>query len=597
MFCDRCGTKIPDGQTQCPNCKATPRPVQQNVNYAQQVKQPGSFQLNTPTGMPGRPRKKKSGMTTALLVGGVVLVLLAVILIAVFSGVFASPEARLEKMEKANAKLIAEAVSQAYGDYVDSLEESQKQLDKGMGVQADIELTVNENLLSSLLYAMVGENMSGVNMNWLNSVLVRLDLDAKGTQMDLSVGVCINDTVLATVDALTDADGGKMFLGIPELNQQYLTMDLEQMDVDLSSAYAALEPAKKLAEELPSEKEVKKMLDTYLQIVMSYTEAVDKAEETVTVGGETKKMTVLKAKITEAKLLELVIKMGKTAQEDETLKKLVFAITNFSNAINEAMYGDYYYGYTPEEAYADLMMELADGVETLEEQLQEADQENYLILSNYISGGMIVGRRLQLHNAGEWYEEELIHCLFVPGKNGGVFEAVVPSEELKISGVVSGDEIELSLEADGEHLLTVNAQELEVKNGVLNGQVQLKPSDEMVSELFYAMGMGYPTYVSQDTYLQLRFDGSKKATTTEVALVVGGNTLVGVTVDAKEAKYNKITMPASAISASSESDLMIWVAGIQFDKLIANMQTAGVPNEYVQVVQQLESMLKMGMIS
>ena len=167
MFCERCGNRIPVGQTRCPACQAGVTPPAQQNAYVPQAgnQQPGGYQPNNqqtngyqpggyqpsnyqPSGyqpssyQPGgyqpnnqqpnpyrptkpvrKPRKKKSNMTGLLLVGGIAAVLVIVILVAVFSGVFASDEARLAKMEKTNAKVISEALSSSYGDYLEAMKD------------------------------------------------------------------------------------------------------------------------------------------------------------------------------------------------------------------------------------------------------------------------------------------------------------------------------------------------------------------------------------------------------------------------------------------------------------------------------------------
>lgn len=515
------------------------------------------------------------------------MALLAVILIAVFSGVFASPEKRLASMEKTNAKVVAEVASEAYGSYLESLEESLAKLDKGMNTQTEIKLTVEQSVLSSMIAMIVGEDMSNVDLSWLSNVLLRFDVDAKGDQMAISCGVGINDTVLATLAAMTDAAENRIFLAVPELNEQYIYTGLDQANVDLGTMTVMQEAMEKLAEELPSEKEVKKMLDAYLQIVLSYAEEVEKLQETVTVGDQTKEMTVLQAKITEKKLMELMIEIVKTAQEDQTLKALVCAIENYSSAVNKAQYG---YTYTTQEAYPALLEELAYMIEELEAELEYADPENYILLSNYIQSGMIVGRKAELFSEGE-SEGEIGRFLFVPAKNGGVFEAA--ADQLRIDGVIDGEEMDIELTVEGWHMLTISAKDLEIEDNGIEGQLRLLPSSTMLNEICDSLGIALPVYASEDTYIQFVFVTDKTSNPVGIDLVIGGNTLAGVTISVKEGKYDTITTPENAIGVVSDSDLMSWVAGIQFQQLIGNMQTAGVPNAYVQLVQQLELMLQM----
>ena len=79
---------------------------------------------------------------------------------------------------------------------------------------------------------------------------------------------------------------------------------------------------------------------------------------------------------------------------------------------------------------------------------------------------------------------------------------------------------------------------------------------------------------------------------------MGDNEMIGISMQVNETKFNKITAPKNALRVQDEDDLMIWASGIKFDKLTKNMTEAGVPDEYIQVVNQLAMMLQMsGMYS
>ena len=447
MFCEKCGTRIPDGQTQCPVCQVrTAAPAQQTGGYQQNSYQssyqpngyqggyqpngyqggyqpngyqggyqPNGYQGGQPQRRPRKNRKKKSNLTGLLLVGGIAAALVIVILIAVFSGVFASNETRLAKMEKTNAKLISEALSSSYGDYLDSMEESLKKQEKGTGAEAQIKITANEVMLESILNPLIGDGYGNVDMAWLKNVVLNVDVDAKGKQMALSCGLGVNDKVLATVAGLV-SESNMLCLGVPELNEKYIGMDLQDLDVDMDSLYAMQAPTQKLVEQMPSEKEVKKMLDQYLTVVFDYVEEVEKVKETVTVGDETKEVTVLRVRITAPQLMEMCIQLIEMAKEDETLRTMIYAVSEFVIASEVAMEGTSYTGI--DDAYNGLIYELDSALADLKEYKDSVGPENYILLSNYTVAGAIVGRKAEVYNDG-MKEMDLGHYMFLPAGNGG----------------------------------------------------------------------------------------------------------------------------------------------------------------------------------
>ena len=618
MFCEKCGTRIPDGQTQCPVCQVrTAAPAQQTGGYQQNSYQssyqpngyqggyqpngyqggyqpngyqggyqPNGYQGGQPQRRPRKNRKKKSNLTGLLLVGGIAAALVIVILIAVFSGVFASNETRLAKMEKTNAKLISEALSSSYGDYLDSMEESLKKQQKGTGAEAQIKITANEVMLESILNPLIGDGYGNVDMAWLKNVVLNVDVDAKGKQMALSCGLGVNDKVLATVAGLV-SESNMLCLGVPELNEKYIGMDLQDLDVDMDSLYAMQAPTQKLVEQMPSEKEVKKMLDQYLTVVFDYVEEVEKVKETVTVGDETKEVTVLRVRITAPQLMEMCIQLIEMAKEDETLRTMIYAVSEFVIASEVAMEGTSYTGI--DDAYNGLIYELDSALADLKENKDSVGPENYILLSNYTVAGAIVGRKAEVYNDG-MKEMDLGHYMFLPAGNGGVFEAA--AEEVKITGTIDGKEMEFALEVENRNMMTIAIQDLSFDDSVLNGTIRLMPSRALLSE---ANGSALDALMigSKDTYVQIKLDGTVAKGTTELSLVIGGNEMIGISAQVKETKFNKITEPVDAVMVQSEYDLMRWVSGIKFDKLTSNMTEAGVPDEYVQIVSQLASMMQM----
>ena len=631
MFCEKCGTRIPDGQTQCPACQVrTAAPVQQNNYYAQPGNsqpngyqggyqpngyqpsgyqpngyqpngyqpngyqpngyQPNGYQPNQPQRRP-RKKKKKTDRAGLLLVGGIAAALIVVILIAVFSGVFASNETRLAKMEKTNAKLISEALSSSYGDYLQTMEDSLKKQEKGTGMEAQIQLNANEFFLEALMTPVMGTE---TDMGWLKNVVLNVDVDAKGEQMAMSCGVGVNDKVLATVAASIIGESNMLLVGVPELNEQYLGFDLQGLDVDMDTVNALQAPTKKLIENMPSEKEVKKMLDKYLNVIFDYVEEVEKVKEEVTVGDETKELTVLKVKITAPKLAQMMIQLLELAQEDEILKDMLLTIGEYTVDCEVAVEGMSY--SLKEELYEDLMYELENTRQNLEENVAYIGEDNYILLSNYTASGAIVGRKMEVYTDG-MKEMDAGHYIFLPVGNGGVFEAVM--EDVKISGTVKGKKVEVNFAVQNRNMLTVAAEDVTFKDSVLNGTFRVMPSRELAymadlnSSVVDALKIG-----SQDTYLQIELDGTAAKGSAAISVVVGGAESIGMQVQVKETKYNKIKTPENAVAAQDEYALMRWASGIQFDKLTAGMTEAGVPNEYIEVVNQLAMMMQMsGMLS
>ncbi len=582
MYCDKCGAPIPNGQDRCPNCQGE----ETKIEFAPEAPvEPAGFQLNMPQ---DEPVKKSGGKKTALLaVGAAVIVALIGAVIVLVSGAFRSPQQQLLSAQKADAKSVSAAVSQAYGTYVDALGNSFSP-EKGFGMQADYRLSLKEELWTQILSTAFEADMSTVDLSWIEHLLIHVDMACKDSQMDMGLGIGLNDQVVLSVKALMDTAEGKAVFGFPELNSAYLSAKMEPTGANPNMIQDVMSLAATLAAELPDEDAVEKMLNRYLDILLSDAGTVEKSTETISVGDLSKSVTVLKQTLTQEQLAGICKEILTTAKSDETFKQYFKAMNNYYTGLATL---------TAESVGAeasftlDIYQQFLDGVDDALAELEAGkdsyDRANFVVLSNYLDKNEIIGRKLEIFSEGS--EPEAMHYLTLTSKAGRRLEVVI--DDVTILGKGEGDTMEYTLTVDGEEMLTLQTQELKYTSESISGTIRLYPSKALLKDAF---GLGDSFAAMADLagcYGELQINSNLEHANLKLSIVAGGEALGSLEIDGTVSKEAQITMPETVLDPSSEADMDAWTKSLNFDKLISNLEDAKVPSVYVSAVRQLVSML------
>lgn len=574
MYCNKCGAPIPDGLDRCPFCQ------NEGNKFESTPEEPSEFQLNMPQ---DEPVKKPGGKKTALLaVGAAVIVALIGAVIVLVSGVFRSPQQQLVSIQKSDAKSASAAISQAYGTYVDALENSISPK-KGFGMQADYRLSLKEELWSQILSAALEEDMSAVDLSWMEHLLIHVDMASKDSQMDMGLGIGLNDRVVLSMKVLMDVVKGQAAFSFPELSSQYLGGEVDYSGMDPEMMKKVMSLATKLAEDLPDEDAVEKMLNRYLNILLSGTGTVEKSTETISVGDLSKSVTVLKQALTQEQVYGICTEILTAAKTDETLKQFMEALNNYFDGLAELTGED----VGSQNFYQEFLDGLDDALADLEDGKDSSDPANYLVLSNYVDKKTVIGRKLEIFSADS--EPEAMHYLTLTSKAGRRVEAVI--DDVTILGKGEGDTMEYTLTVDGEEMLTLQTQDLKYSKEGISGTLRLYPGKALLEDAF---GLD-DTYAAMadlaGCYVELQINSDQKHANIKLSIVAGGEALGSLEIDGTVSKEAQITMPENTLDPNSEADMASYLKSLNFDKLISNLEDAKVPSEYVSAVRQLLSML------
>ena len=320
MNCLKCGFENPDGAKFCNCCgvELENRVIsEEQLNDRQPeemydavpAEQESAFQLN----MEGnQPEKRRSPVGIILAAVGVLLVA-AVLVMLLVPACRAFVVRTFQSPEKLMYNVYSEAVSGAM-ENVDTAALEQKASSK-----TDTHLLLGDQVVSlaaSMLYSQPED------LKALSDISVSCVINTQEDAQMMDLTLLLSGTEIVSAEQYTDQKNGKMYIVLPELNQQALM-------IDTSDIYDA-ETIKQL-DELAQMNVDKKLLETlalrYMKQYFDAFESVEKTSKTVQLQGVTQKVTVLEATITERAQYEVLIAIFEALKTDQDAKQLIESLT------------------------------------------------------------------------------------------------------------------------------------------------------------------------------------------------------------------------------------------------------------------------------
>lgn len=591
MYCRNCGKRTEGDETLCSSCAKDGSSERSDFGFDSD----DSFDLSNPDSeVPQRSSRKasrkapkgKGGLIVAVIALVVVVAVVGIVLNlnrvgAMFARTFQSPEEYLANVESDAIAEHTSKLTQAYGKSLNAYDPSLT------ASSADIRLTLGDGLLAVAQTALQQQGVN-IDVNWLKEIALSVETNVqdKGVQMGLGLGLGKTDVVSA--DVIVDANGGKAYFAIPELNSNYLYTDISYAlsSVNFSQMLEqTTEMYEDLIKSLPSEEDLNAMIDTYSGIVLSGIEKVEKEKDTVTINGVSQKMVVLNAKIKEEEMLDMAIEVLEEAEKDKTLKKLMTAFSDYVNEMNAMQYS----GYVPTDLYQEFRNNIPYMIQELEDMKTYADSGNYVKLKIYVDmTGKVRGHELVGYEDGEKVPMP-IRWLTVADGDMVYTEAEIGTVE------ISGEMEEKKGVSSGSYDMTaegVKIGKLEFSNVTeTSGTLRLIPSEEILHEMMNSSGIPV-TMLGNKLVLEMSFAApSEHAGSFEVNILADSRTLVGIAVDVEATSGGKISIPSNALNGDDQVNVDQWILGMNFENVLSALERANVPKELLDLARSYLSML------
>ena len=537
-----------------------------------------------PAGGP-EPVKKKKWLIPAIIAAAVIVVVALIIAIPRLLSNAGKPEDQYHKAELKGLKNVSESLSNYYGNLLSFADKADD-----LGVTGSAELSADEEL-----YDLIG---GGMDLSWLKTVSVDYELNRKDDLAGGALTLKLNKDKLTTVNLLLDQAEQMIYLQAPDVSKNYLGADLENMGGSLmyslrrylpSSLYWTLasllsdtdseteEQITAVMEALPTQEQVKKLLDKYLEIAINSIEDVERDKDTLEAGEVSVNCTTLTVTINQKSATKIVENVLTELKKDKDVEGYIKAI---AKAVEE----------DPEDAYEAFAEGLEDTLEDLEDSLKNSDSsaaKQKIVMTVYLDGkGNIIGRDVKTN-----FDSNIKFHYATPAKGGklGIDISLKSDSQTLFSltgeGKVSGSTVSLeaALKVRGAKLLDITVEKLDgskLKQGYFKGVVTLKPGTDLLSQVFKLSSS--EEKIAKKMTLTLDVDTSKGSSNLKLILNYDESPLVSLALSGKSSSAKKI----SGVKDYLESDE--WVEELNEKDLKAflkNLKKTDIPSEYLEELE------------
>lgn len=616
MFCEKCGNQLKENEKFCPKC-GTPvkvpveNTVQNNDSGNESATKPDLKKTADTVQMAASDATAKAKNALGKLKGegsplnkflnskyklpaiiGVVVLLFLIILISNGARInnfvrktFSSPENYYQYVEK---KAIGEGCS-LWAELYDSLIlENLNIYDRSVSSEISVELGKGGEELVDLA------GLAGVDLSWLKSVQGEMDFSIKDSMYRISMGTSINKDDIVSGNIIMDIENGEMFLQIPELTKTYMGVYLE----DSLSSYEyrqfqefqeQQEMSKDLVKALPSESQVKKLLNKYTALALKSVDDVSMGSKTLKVDGIQQKYTELKVTFDSDTMQNMMEAILEEMMDDSEIEKLIVNIAEVS-------------GEDGDDAYE----EFQDNIDyMLDHPGYYMDDDSKIVMKVYVDGkGEIKGRIIEWE---DYRDNKQSLSILTPQKGNKVgfeFSMNVDGEKIELSGSgkKSGNKVtgEYELKYNGISVLDITTKKLNVadlKMGRLNGEIGIKISSK-IGNLLSLGYSSYGSYLSMITDLELIIDASssKNSSKYKIKILYDEQDVATVSASLKTGSASKISTPSSkdVIMIEDTEDTFDWLEEIDWSKVISRLEKTDLPSDILDVIEEIADAMEDG---
>ncbi len=560
MFCEKCGSQLPEGAAFCEQCGAsvnptTVQPVEQPIEQPvmQEVQQFAQPEYSAPV------KKKKAPIVLGIIAA--VVVALGAVVACNFSELtgfviktFGSDEAYLKYVEKKAFDTYTDDFTEFYGTYIDQL-----------GKDASGEVQIGLNVSQEALDLVAQTSGSEMDLDWLNDILLDMDVTSTEDMQSMDAKLCISDTEILDTQYIYDLKEQKMFLAFLNLSETYFGISMMD-EFGYEDYNTMLYNDRGFIKALPSDEEVNELVKVYLGIVIEHLNKVEKSSDTLKVDGVKQKVTTLELTVDTDTIRAISIDVLQTMKKDKDLEKYINDLADYMDESEDA-YDSF------EEGIDDLLDELEDA---------DDDNEELMVLTDYVdSKHVIVGRGLEVEG-----EEILSYAKAQDGDKFAIEAALnYDGEEMSLEG--SGTDKRGKVDAEYEFVVadmdmfTVSAEDFFYEEDEMSGSIQLLPSQELLSEMGLDESLGGVISVL-DTGLEFVFDVDTKTAKTSINIINKGETFAGIDITSSTTKPDKIEVPSESDVTEDED---AWIESMDLSKIAEALREAGLPEELVYMAE------------
>ena len=206
------------------------------------------------------------------------------------------------------------------------------------------------------------KTMLSIDLDSLNSLDLKLEATVGSKKSAESATLLVNKTEVASIDAFTESETGKMIAKIPLLYDGFISM--YNGDDQEKTTMINIPDFKKVIDALPTKDELNAIISKYVGVFLSKTKSVSVEDVDYTVGSLSEKAKSIKTTYSAADLGALVKEVLEKLKADESIKGI---ITRISTVVTPE---------TPNSAYEAFVQKLDDTILIFDDIDEEAIADN-----------------------------------------------------------------------------------------------------------------------------------------------------------------------------------------------------------------------------
>ena len=453
-----------------------------------------------------------------------------------------------------------------------------------------VDISLSDNILALL----GAEDATFADLGLPNTLTSKTSIYIDGLKQKMVIDLLLNGQNIVSGNMISDPTSGVSYLAIPTISNYWLkaqNTSTQQMP-DVS---ALMDGLTEIVNLLPT---LREPANKYIDLALAQMKNVDKGTETISIGGQSKTVTVYTNYITEKVAMEIVKAVLTEAKTDSTLKSLLPADLNF-------------------EATADMLLN------SLPEDPSN-DKEDAIVLKLYVDeNNKAVGRSLAVADDVHLYyfasaQDKAAELGFKSRSNGFTLEinsngatiyAIDGNVSIKLGSLTfTGDEkngsVKLMLSktvtngsedtaiickwasADDKFTLTLALESgaastdlgyLIISGDESKGSVELKLADAIENALFGS--------ADADLSLLCDWDAGDPSTNAKMNLSLMGNQLISFRFyDFNDIEFEEIVLPSNALDVTNSNAMDAFVNSLNLNTLRQNLLNAGIPAQLVDAI-------------
>lgn len=512
------------------------------------------------------------------------------ILLASLMGISAVPATAwaADSYKETEKAAFAKAIQEMGADYAQDLAQIGDGAVKG---NAEIKLSLDDG--GKAILGM----LTPVDISWLEDASMDTKVNLNEGTMIETMDVKVNGTKICTIEYYFDTENSEVYMRIPELNEGYIKMNMEQMTQEaeaemeeegMDSSFStsmdladAMNSYFSTLDNLPEADALTSILTRYSDIIFdNVTDGENPGTQSSAAGDVSQELTVLEGHVTQAEAQPMFQQILDTAKTDEELKGL---IESWTEAMND-----------PEYSYDTFLQAIEDLEKDLDGEIDESDTSGFVLRAWVDDNGEVVGREV-LADDGEQEESLFSYLCTTDGDQRG-FSFTMGSDEDSVglygSGTLSGDVLSgtYTFTSGGEDAAVIEVADYDTKaveNGIWKGTytisgAPIEDEDGNSYDPFGGMQLIFTTDGKDENNMEWNLTLAANGVSLGALSITGGN-------EGEDLEAVDFASLTDVYDFSNDADVEKFGEDVNMDTITANLTSAGMPDGWLESVMEAAS--------